>query len=148
MGDKGRFNFVGDGMTTDRTWDAQIASTYGGEWFPLWGGLGDDKIKPYTHEMIMDVSLVGGFRDNIIERRALHAPFWHEEPHIEGKPASEWAAAAMANPDWTRPESPFNLPAVMRWHVGRTRYELRPDLLQALKDDRTREYIEGLGGWR
>ncbi len=40
------------------------------------------------------------------------------------------------------------LPAIMRWHVGRTRYELRPDLLQALKDDRTREYIEGLGGWR
>lgn len=148
IGDKGRFNFVGDGMTTDRTWDAQIASTYGGEWFPQWGGLGDEKIKPYVHEMIMDVSLVGGFRDNIIERRALHAPFWHEEPHIEGKPASEWAAAAMANPDWTRAESPFNLPAVMRWHVGRTRYELRPDLLQALKDDRTREYIEGLGGWR
>lgn len=148
VGDKGRFNFVGDGMTTDRTWDAQIASTYGGEWFPQWGGLGDEGIKPYTHEMIMDVSLVGGFRDNIIERRALHAPFWHEEPHIEGKPASEWAAAAMGNPDWTRTESPFNLPAVMRWHVGRPRYELRPDLLQALRDDRTREYIEGLGGWR
>lgn len=93
--------------------------------------------------MIMDVSLVGGFRDNIIERRILHAPFWHEEPTIEGKPASEWKKFALNNPDWTKTESPYNLPPIMRWHVGKTRYELRPELLEALKHNTT-EGIVGL----
>jgi hypothetical protein len=144
VGYKGKFNFTGDGMTTDRTWDAKICSQYDGSWFQRWGVLHQDGIKPYVGDMIMDVSLVGGFRDNIIERRALHAPFWHEEPTVEGKPAGQWAAEAMANPAWTRPESPYNLPAIMRWHLGRTRYELRPELLEALKRDRTAEYIRGL----
>ena len=106
-----------------------------------WGDMGQEGIKPYTHEMITDVSLVGGFRDNIIERRALHAPFWHEEPTIEGKPASEWAEKAMANPDWIKTESPYNLPQIMRYHVGKTRYELRPELLEALKNNTTEAMI-------
>lgn len=137
VGRKGRFNFVGDGMTTDRTWDAKICSEYDGGWFTQWGVLGQEGIKPYVNDMITDVSLVGGFRDNIIERRALHAPFWHEEPTIEGRPAAEWAEAARNNPDWTRPDSPYNLPHILRPHVGKVRYELRRELLQALKDDRT-----------
>lgn len=152
VGIKGRFNFAGDGMTTDRTWDARLCSQYDGGWFTRWGELGQEGIKPYVGDMIMDVSLVGGFRDNIIERRALHAPFWHEEPTVEGKPAGQWAAEALANPAWTQPDSPYNLPAIMRWHVGRTRYELRPELLEALRTDRAAEYLAGLvetaGGWR
>ena len=141
-GHKNHFHFTGDGMNTTRTWDAKICSQYNGTYFPLWGSMGDEGIKPYVNEMIMDVSLVGGFRDNIIERRQLHAPFWHEEPHIEGKQAGEWIGEALNNPDWTKPDSPFNLPKIMRYHVGKTRYELRGDLLEALKRDETREYIE------
>lgn len=143
VGLKYNFHFEGDGMTTNRTWGAKLCSNYGGGYFIKWGEMGQEGIKPYVHEMIMDVSLVGGFRDNIIERRALHAPFWHEEPTIEGKPASEWAAAAMANSDWTKIESPYNLPPIMRWHVGKTKYELRPELLEALKNNTT-EALVGL----
>ncbi|MGH7274769.1 MAG: hypothetical protein ACREIQ_09965 [Nitrospiria bacterium] len=139
VGHKEKFNFVGDGMTSDRTWDAKICSSFGGEYFPRWGGMQPAEIP--VSEMITDVSLVGGFRDNIIERRALHAPFWHEEPTIEGKPAAEWAAAAMANPDWTRPESPFDLPQILRWHVGGTRYEVRPEIIEAIKWNDTRGLI-------
>lgn len=135
VGQKGRFNFTGDGMNTDRVWDAKICSNYGGEYFPKWGEFGQDGIRPYVNEMITDVSLVGGFRDNIPDRRRMHAPFWHEEPTIEGKLESHWYAEALGNPDWTRPESPYNLPQILRWHVGRTKYELRPELLEALKGD-------------
>lgn len=145
VGHKDNFNFVGDGMNTDRTWDARICSNYGGEMFPQWGGLGHEGIKPYVNEMITDVSLVGGFRDNIPDRRRMHAPFWHEEPDIEGLPAHVWHSGAVQNPDWTKPESPYNLPAILRYHVGKVRYELRPDLLQALKDDTTWNYIRNLG---
>jgi len=141
VGLKDAFNFVGDGMTTDRTFDARLCSTYGGEWFPRWGGLGQEGIKPYVHEMILDVSLVGGFRDNVPDRRRMHSPFWHEEPHIEGTPISEWEPRERGNPDWTRRESPYALPPVMRWHVGRAKYELRPELLEAIKQDDTREVV-------
>lgn len=141
VGPKNDFNFVGDGMTSDRTWDAHLCSQYNGGWFIKWGNLGQEGVKPYVNEMIMDVSLVGGFRDNIIERRALHAPFWHEEPTIEGKPASQWAREAEANGDWVRTDTPYNLPQIMRFHVGKTRYYLRPELLDALKRDDTRRLV-------
>jgi len=49
---KNNFEFDGDGMNTTRMWDARICSTYGGEMFPQWGGLGQDGIKPYVNEMI------------------------------------------------------------------------------------------------
>lgn len=160
IGLRDNFHFNGDGMNTNRVFDAQLCSTYGGEFFTRWGQMDAATLNGYTHEMIMDVSQIGGFRDNIIGRRKLHAPMWHEsEDRISSTEpgtstadkisASEWQRLAEANPDWTRAESPFNLPAIMRWHVGRTRYELRLDLLEAIKRDRTREYIEGLkGGWR
>lgn len=151
VGQKGRFNFVGDGMNTDRVWDAKICSNFGGEMFPKWGGLGQEGIKPYINEMSTDVSLIGGFRDNIPDRRRMHAPFWHEEPTIpyylkeDGKQPhmqeSAWYARALGDEDWTKTESPYNLPKLLRWHVGRVKYELRPDLLEALRQDKTREYI-------
>lgn len=152
---KNNFEFDGDGMNTTRMWDAKICSTYGGEMFPLWGSFGQDGIKPYVNEMITDVSLLGGFRDNIPDRRRMHAPFWHEEPDIpyfdyvtKQQPRmseSEWLKTALADPDWTKESSPYNLPAILRYHVGKVRYELRPDLLQALKDDTTWNYIQNLG---
>ena len=152
IGQKGHFNFVGDGMNSDRTWDAKICSNYGGEMFPQWDGLGQDGIKPYANEMITDVSLLGGFRDNIVERRALHVPFWHEEPTVPyyyretGKQihqsATQWLREAMDDPDWTKTESPYNLPAILRYHVGKIRYELRNDLLEAIKRNDTRNFIQ------
>lgn len=146
VGSPGKFHFKDDGMTTDRTWDAKICSTYDGGWYPKWGGM--DPVKLPANEMIMDVSLLGGFRDNIPQRRRLHAPFWHEEPKIQGKPAEQWLADEMSNPNWTKTSSPFNLPAIMHWHVGRTTYELRPELLQALKEDNTLPFLTPDEGWR
>lgn len=139
IGRKGaRFHFVGDGMNTDRYLEPPICSEYGGAYFTRWGEMGQEGVKPYVTDMILDVSLVGGFRDNIVERRALHAPFWHEEPHVEGIPASKWQRRAEANPDWTWPESPYDLPEIMKFHVGRVRYQLRRELLEALERDETR----------
>lgn len=155
VGQKGRFEFDDDGMNTTRAWDARLCSQYDGSYFPKWGqihkDLGDDGIKPYVNDMIMDVSQVGGFRDNNIDKRLLHAPFWHEDATLpdwreDGKSyqvdAQTWIKKALNNPDWTKLQSPFNLPKIMRYHVGKTRYTLRDDLLEALKRDETREYIE------
>ncbi len=147
---KNNFEFDGDGMNTTRMWDAKICSTYGGEYFPQWGDKGQDGIKPYVNEMITDVSLLGGFRDNIPERRRMHAPFWHEEPDIPyfdkvttqqpRMSSSQWLDKAMQDEDWTKTDSPYNLPAILRYHVGKVKYELRPELLQALKEDR--DYVK------
>lgn len=141
VGLKDNFNFVGDGMSSDRTFDARLCSTYGGEWFPRWGELGEEGVKPRVNEMILDVSLVGGFLENIPERRRMHSPFWHEEPHIESLPAGQWMERERANPNWTRTDSPFNLPPVMHWHLGKTSYRLRPELLEAIKRDDTRGMV-------
>lgn len=141
VGKRDNFTFTGDGMTTNRTWDARICSQYGGEYFPKWGEMGQDGIKPFVDEMIMDVSLVGGFRDNIVQRRALHAPFWHEEPTIEGKPAEQWKQEAMLNDDWIKTTSPYNLPPIMRYHIGKTQYQIRRELLDAIQRDDTREMV-------
>lgn len=138
---KRNFEFNGDGMNTTRSWDAKICSNYGGEMFPQWGGLGQEGIKPYTNEMITDVSLVGGFLENIPERRRMHAPFWHEEPDIEGLPISQWIERERSNDNWYSTASPYNLPKILRWHVGRTKYELRPELLEAIKRDDTGEFV-------
>lgn len=138
VGKKDRFNFVGDGMNSDRFMDAKLCSVYDGGYFLKWEAMGQEGVRPFVNDMITDVSLVGGFRDNIIERRALHAPFWHEEPHIENIPANEWAEKAMQNENWTKLESPYNLPHILKWHVGRVRYEVRQSLLDTLKADDTR----------
>lgn len=140
-GVKGRFNFVGDGMNSDRYLEPPICSDYGGEYFPKWGEMGQDGVKPYVNQMILDVSLVGAFLENIPTRRALHAPFWREEPDIEGVPSSQWLRRERQNPDWTKTTSPYNIPHIMRYHIGRTRYELRKSLFDALYQDDTRKLL-------
>lgn len=135
----GTFRFSGDGMTTDRSFDAKICSNYGGSWFPKWGSMDPSSLP--VEEMILDVSLVGGFRDNIPDRRAMHAPFWHEPPDIEGRAAEVWLKEAKQNPDWTRHESPFSLPKIMTGLVGKTKYYLRPEILEAIRLDTTRELL-------
>jgi len=136
-----QFRFVGDGMNTDRFMEPPICSDYDGGYFMQWGEMGQEGVKPYVNQMVLDVSLVGGFRDCIVERRALHAPFWHEPPTVEGKPADQWRIEAERNPDWMQQESPYDLPAIMRFHVGKTRYHLRLELFEALCEDRTEEVV-------
>ena len=146
--DDGSFKFVADGMRTGRNFDAELCSSYGGEWYFRWGELAKESdegrgegIKPYVNEMIMDVSLLGGFRDNIPDRRRLHSPFWHEEPRIDGKSLEQWHAEAMQDPRWTLTKSPYNLPHIMKWHIGKVKYELRRPLFEALCDNDTRSLI-------
>lgn len=152
VGRKDQFNFVGDGMGTDRTFDAPFLGDYDGGWFTKWGELGQEGVKPYVHQMLLDVSLIGGFRDNVPGRRALHAPFWREALDIPYKDAGQqgetwmspeaWMMKAEHDPDWTKTESPFDLPAIMRWHVGKPTYQLRQNLFDALCANSTRELLE------
>jgi len=152
IGPRNDFRFVGDGMNTDRVFGVDVLSSYDASWFPKWGELGEEALKGAAmREMLLDVSLLGGFRDNVVKRRALHAPFWHEEPLVpyrkpgEGKdrqlPAEAWRREAGADGRWTRKESPFDLPRIMRWHVGQTTYRLRRELFEALCEDSTRELL-------
>lgn len=134
VGKRNNFNFTGDGMNTDRVWDARICSQYGGEYFTKWGKMSNEEIKSYLNDMILDVSLVGGFLGNIKKRRELHAPFWHEEPTIEGINADEWLEAEEKNNNWTESDSPFNIPDIMRDHVGQKEYKLRGWLREKLKE--------------
>lgn len=151
VGQKGNFNFVGDGMNSDRLWDASFCSNYNAGWFSRWGAEFQKDGTPIpperkedtpdrlpVHEMITDISLVGAFRDNIVDRRTMHAPFWHEEPHIEGLPASVWLERAKANPDWEKPDSPFDLPNILKGLVGSTTYFLRPEILESIKRNETK----------
>ena len=143
VGQKGSFSFVGDGMTTDRTWDAKICSQYDGSYFPKWGNMGQDGIKPFVHDMITDISMVGGFLENIPDRRRMHAPFWHEEPTIEGQPINEWMGVQRQNGNWFMINTPYNLPKILHYHVGKTKYRLRPNLLQALCENTTERLVYG-----
>ena len=142
IGTKGKFQFVNDGMNTNRYFEPPVCSNYDMGWFIRWG----DEFKGRypelpTHEMVMDVSAAGGFIDNIIGKRTLHAPMWHEQPNIDGEPIQKWLMRERSNPNWTRNTTPFNIPYIMRYHLGKTRYALRPELKEALKTGNTKELI-------
>lgn len=153
VGIKGNFHFVNDGMSTDRTWNAPFLG-HPGDMFLKWGEMGPEGIKPYVNLMMLDVSLIGGFRDLIPRRRAMHAPFWREEANIPYKQAGQvgetwmtpdaWMKTALADPDWNKAESPYNIPAIMEWHLSRPLYDLREDLFDALCADDTAKWV-GLG---
>ncbi len=153
VGKKDNFNFVGDGMNSDRQFDASVCSSFGGGWFPRWSDEYTEKPTELpTNEMILDVSLVGAFLENIRERRRMHTPFWHElitsMPSDEnGLSIDEWMKKERGNPNWLKKTSPFQIPKIMEWHLGKAVYELRPALLQALKDD-TNFILDGVGEWR
>lgn len=142
VGIKEQFQFVDDGTNTNRTWDAKICSNWDGGWFPKWGTeFEDDYTKLPTHEMVMDVGAVGGFLENIVGKRGMHAPFWHEEPNVRGEPAQEWYARARNDPIWNKMETPFDIPHIMKWHVSRPTYDLRAELVDALKNDDTERMV-------
>lgn len=132
--------FVGDGMNSDGVFGVDVFSLYDHNmgWFTKWGSdFADNPTDLPTDEMLLDVSLIGAFRDNIVERRALHAPMWHEQPTIEGIPADVWKQRELYNFNWTIIDTKFNIPHIMKHHLGYTRYEVRPELIEALKNDNT-----------
>lgn len=138
IGKKGSFEFVGDGMNTEGYFGVPLLGDYDGGWFTRWGAEFEKVPETLpTHQMMLDVSMVGAFRDNIPDRRRMHASFWHEQPNIEGQPAYVWLSEQRQNPNWTKKATPFNIPHIMRWHLGRTKYSLRYSLYEALKNDET-----------
>ena len=165
VGPKNDFNFVGDGMNSDRFMDAKLCyDNYNGGWFTRWGSeFGFDGVARADtrqsdtpehmpiYEMITDVSLVGGFLENIGIRKGLHSPFWNEgsgEPEIRDinndnvlVPVSRWMNKQRNNPDWTKTISSFDLPHILKGLVGETKYFLRTELLEAIKADDTRGII-------
>ena len=133
---KTRMNYVGDGMGTDRTFDAKLVGDYPNcEWEKQFG---KTPTNMPLHHMILDVSMTGGFLENITTRRRLHAPLWNEDPNtlygVDGGSANleEWMERQRQNPNWTKPESPFAIPEIMRYHVGKTKYELRQDVFERI----------------
>jgi len=161
---KDQFNFTVDGMNTDRVNDVPICSTYDGGWFTRWGAefskgrklavdengnehIYGDKWREITegkypwemptNEMIMDISSLGGFRDNVIHKTRLHAPYWRVDPsaiNIGGRfhNGGVWYKGELNNPDWTKQNTPFNIPEIMRPWLGIVRYSARPDLLDKI----------------
>ena len=129
---KGRLNYIGDGMSTGRTHDAKILSDY-----PSQDWQASYKANPERlpmSQMILDVSMTGGFLDQIPERRRKHAPIWGENPeviylHGHAVNLQSWYEQEQKNPEWTAQVSGFDLPAIMRYHVGKKRYVLRQEIL-------------------
>ena len=142
LGTKGRFHFVGDGMNTDRYFEPPVCSEYNMGWFTRWGEEWKGRYPELpTHEMVLDVSASGGFIENIIQKRALHAPMWREAPNVDGVPIKKWMTRERGNPNWTKQSTPFNIPHIMKWHVGRIKYDVRPELIEALKNNKTEEML-------
>ncbi len=141
VGPKENMNFKNDGMNTDRTFDARLVSNWDMGNFIKWGE--KYKAAPTTlplHEMILDVSLTGGFLENIPERRRMHMPFWGENINDIHMPADEdimrlddWMELQRGNSFWGKTETNFNIPEIMKYHLGRKTYTLRETLLEGLK---------------
>jgi len=139
IGERGdKFVFDNDGMNTNRTFDTTMVSNYGLGEFTQWG----DKYKynPValpTNEMILDVSLTGAFLDNIPDRRRMHLPFWNEGdvmPADEGGlTVDKWYEQQDWKSEWDLHSTKFNIPEIMKFHLGKRKYELRPQLLEELK---------------
>jgi glycosyltransferase involved in cell wall biosynthesis len=148
VGQKDNFNFQDDGMNTEQIREANICSDYDGNWYPKWGSLGgnketaQEKIKPYVNQMILDISQTGAFLNTIIKKRKLAEMFWGKEAMIvEGQSFKDWYEKQNDNPDWQKIESPYNIPKIMRFHVGKQIYIVRDDLIEAIKNNDTKNFI-------
>ena len=140
-GPKDNMIFNGDGMNTNRVFGVDVCSDYDQSYFQKWHTYHQDGIKPFVNQMIMDVSKVGGFIENIIGRQRLHKDFWHEGMIIDGQDAKQWYDEQMKNPNWGKEKSPYYLPKIMEYHVGKTKYEVRPQLIEAIKQNDTYSMI-------
>jgi len=164
IGHKNDFVFVEDGMNTKEAWTVEMVSNYDGGWFTRWGAEfskgrkeaidengnphiygkdfreiteGKEATEMPTHEMILDISSIGGFLDNIKEKNKHHAPYWRTNPNsinIDGQffNLEGWYKQQSNNPDWTKPDSPFNIPQIMRPLVGQKTYPVRQNILDKI----------------
>lgn len=164
FGHRSDFVFADDGMNTKNPTKAKLVSNYDGGWFTRWGAefskgrkyRVDGNGNPYiygneerviedgdypwnmpTNEMILDISSVGGFLDNVTEKRKLHAPMWRDGEtiiNIDGVSIDlkVWYQRESKNANWTKTDTPFNIPEVMKYHLGKKRYEVRQDLLDKI----------------
>ena len=135
---KDKFHFTNDGMNTDKVFDTTMVSNYDLEHFTQWGDrYKHNPVALPTNEMILDVSLTGGFLDNIPDRRRLHLPFWHEGdvmPADEGGMGiDDWYKQERSRPAWRYKSTKFNIPEIMKYHLGKERYILRLMILETLK---------------
>jgi len=135
---KERMRYVGDGMSTARPWDAPFVGDFKDN-RPWQQEFQHDPPDIPTNQMILDVSMIGGFLDNIPDRRRKHAPIWGENPeviYLDGHPVNlqDWYDEQKVNPEWTMTASPFNLPAIMRPLVGKLRYKVRPEVLNMIAE--------------
>lgn len=133
FGLKKDFLFVGDGMNAEKYGDGILVGDV-----PMceWETLYKERYTEIpSNMMLLDVSMTGGFLENIEMRRKLHAPLWGESAEIlygvDGGSANlkEWMMRQRNNPNWTKRSSPFNIPAVMMGLVGETKYKARGELL-------------------
>jgi glycosyltransferase involved in cell wall biosynthesis len=90
-----------------------------------------------THEMIMDVGSIGGFVDNIVSKTRKHAPFWRSDPNTImiggiGYNLEAWYQQQKRNGDWTKTDTPFNIPEIMRPLLGHTKYPVRQEILDKI----------------
>jgi len=161
---KEEMRFVVDGMNTANYLDRTLCSNLDAGWFIRWGAEyskgrklavdenGNEHIygdkwreitegKPAyempTNEMILDISSLGGWRDNVIHKTRLHAPYWRVDPNainIGGRfhNGGVWYSEQLKNPDWTKQNTPFNIPEIMRPWLGVVKYHTRPDLLEKI----------------
>jgi len=154
VGKKDNFVFVGDGMNTGHIWDARLCyEKYNGGWFTRWGSSFDEEGRRIvdeedvperipTHEMVLDVGKSGAFRDTIAWRAKLHFPFWKDStPVVEGVPVEQWEERERDNPNWVKTDTLFDIPHIMKWHLGKTEYYLRRSLFMALCDNTTRDFL-------
>ena len=142
VGPKDNFHFYDDGMNTERRWGVDVCSEYNMGQFAKWSD--EYSLAPHTlplHEMILDVSQTGAFLDNIVAKRRLHSPFWHENDVLEGMDAMAWLNEQRSNQDWSSRATPFNIPHIMERHLGRKRYVPDDDLIQALMEDDTKKLL-------
>jgi len=153
-----------DGMNPIGYNDAEMCSNYNAGWFTRWGAeysrgrkervdehgntfiygtrfkekkTGKEAHELPTHEMILDISSMGGFLNNIRDKSKFHAPMWRTDPrkiNVDGifYDADEWYSRQLSNPDWTKPESPFDIPEIIRPLVGKKTYPVREDIINQI----------------
>lgn len=164
IGWKDRFTFVDDGMNTSNVNDAFMFSDYDAGWFTRWGGeyskgrreRVDDNGNPYiygtkfrkindgkfawempTHDMILDISSLGGFLKNIRRKAGFHAPYWRTDANSINEGgifynADIWYKKELKNADWLRNTTKFDIPAIMRPHLGQLEYRQRDEVIHQI----------------
>lgn len=141
---KGESTYIGDGMNTDRTWDAKLVyDKYDAGWFTLWS----DKFgsRPETlpwEEFVFDIH--ASFDLNMVEWKKLHAPFWHEpDDVIDGMRRDAWLKLLAEEQRLANTTTPYRLPPILEDCVGMGSYKLREELLEALLQDKSWALVEG-----